>query len=635
MPITDSSKPWWEHEDDTKAIKAATSLFQDYVAGDQARLSAQDMWNRLYSNRDLSGHSQLASFASSFNSDSRKFSRVPINVAKVMIDGVHARIVRQAIAIKFLTETHNFDSRSGARQMERYVDFQEHQQGGEKIATQAFLDALVGGTGIVATVDKFGEYDVEQQRVRASDVFADPSETPVLAQPSNMFRREWVSRHRLKAMFPQYAEKIEKAGELTPEDRRAPQSNNLQDRRSLVEVVHGWKLPSFEDAGDGRFIQFVDNQVIRSEEWKINDYPLSFIRCQDDSSTNFWGLGLCEQLVGIHFDINTSFFSVYRTIEMMPRPVLFMTTGAKVKTQKIGNVEGLVVESVDGSPRLELPMSVPTDIVNVISMQWYKALEISGLSSLSLPQSAGGGLETGQAMRDFNDIQSTELAPKFKDWQDFRVRLSEQIVSSGKRVSDRAESEGSKYTVVMAKDQYTIEEIDWKNISLDPRKDSYVIQALPASALSQTFAGKKADVLDLLAAGLIDREQALALLAFPDISEFYDAVTASRKAIEREIEEILTKNKPVPFDPNNNLRLGLKMYQESISKAQAMNVPSERINLLRNNVSVILSLIEKEQMATRNMAAGFGPGLPGSPPAMDINGASPQANAEGQMSNAN
>lgn len=634
MAFIDLVTPWWEKEDEAEALRAATGLFQEYVTSDQERVSLQDAWDRLYMNRELTGNSILTSFLSSFSFGGKKFSRIPINVAKVMIDAVFARVTRQVIAIKFLTDTHNFDAREGAEQMQRYVQFQERQQGGEAVAKQAYLDSLRGGTGIIATEDKFTEYDVEQCVVKASDVFADPQETVHLPKPTNLFRRQWVSRHRLKAMFPEYEDKIMKAGQISPDAPATTHVVSLQDRRSLVEVVHGWRLPSFKGAGDGKYIMFVDDQVLKFEDWELEDFPLTFIKCEDNPTNNFWGVGLCEQLLGIHFDINTSFFSVYRTVEMVPRPVLFLTAGAKVNTGKIGNADGLIIESVDGSPRLELPMSVPRDIVDVIMLQWYKALEISGLASLSMPQSTGGGFETGQAVRDFNDIQSTELAPKYVKWQDFRVRTAEQIVSAGKRVANRAEKDGTSYKLVLAKDKHTIEEIDWSNISLDPRRDSYVIQALPASALSQTFAGKKADVLDLLNAGLIDREQALTLMDFPDLDEFFNSIVASRKVFEKEIQQILKKGVPVPVDPNNNVELGLKMYQEAISKAVAMDVPQERISLLRSNVTTLLEYIKRRQMATQNMAAGFGPGLPGSPSALNIDGNSPQASAERTASNA-
>jgi hypothetical protein len=363
----------------------------------------------------------------------------------------------------------------------------------------------------------------------------------------------------------------------------------------------------------------------------LNDYPITFTRWKKDPTVGFWGIGLVEELMGVHFDINHSLFQTYRSVEIMPKPIFFLPSGSEVSEGQIGNVHGLMVKYVDGQPRVELPMSVPTDIVNLIQMQWSHALEIGRLAALGLPESTGGGFETGQALRDFNDIQSTELAPNFKEWQNFRVGVAERLVTSGKMVADRAVAEGRQYKVVLAKDRNTIEEIDWSLISLDPREDSYVVRALPASSLSQTFAGKKADVIDMLNAQLIDQGTALSLLDFPDLDNFYNQILASEQLILENIETMLDEGEFIPFDPNEDLRLGLKLYQREISRARTRKVPEERISLLEDGKQQILKFIEEEQQATRNAAMGIGGGLPGSPAALDMNGQSPQAVGQEQQ----
>jgi hypothetical protein len=77
--------------------------------------------------------------------------------------------------------------------------------------------------------------------------------------------------------------------------------------------------------------------------------------------------------------------------------------------------------------------------------------------------------------------------------------------------------------------------------------------------------------------------------------------------------------------------LGLKLYQEAISKARRMKVDESKITLLEDGKQQILKYLEEEQQATRNAAVGIGGGLPGSPAALDMNGQSPQAiGQEGQ-----
>jgi len=622
-----SMKLWWDEEPGEKQRKVVRAQFERYVSDDSARQIAYNAYNSIYTNRGIAGNDYLSAYTAAFDRSGLKYTRMPLNVAKIIVDAAHARVTRQSISVKFLTEDGDPSTRKGARQMERLVEHKEHSGGVAKISSCSTLDSFICGTGAVRTSPHPKVDDVETTRVRACDIFVDPVIAAVSDSPPDMFERKVLPRSLVAAMYPEYEKEIKKASRLSKSHAQPRKA----DPKSVIEVVEGWKLPSWDGAGDGQHILFIDGAVLEHGTWESNNFPIRFTRWKDDPTVGFWGIGLIEELLGPHFNINTSLFQTHRSIEIMPKPVFFLPSGSEVSEGQIGNIHGLIVKYVDGQPRIELPMSVPNDIVNIIGLEWGHALEIGRLAALGLPESTGGGFETGQALRDFNDIQSTELAPNFKEWQDFRVAVSEQLITANKQVANRAKAAGKQYKVVMAKDRFTIEEIDWENIQLDPAKDSYVIRALPASSLSQTFAGKKADVIDMMNAQLIDQETALALLDFPDLDSLFGQLRASREIIEQDIEKMLDTGEFIPFDPNENLRLGLKIYQQHISKAKARELPDERIGLLDDAKQQILKFIEEEQQATRNLAMGIGGGLPGSPPALDIDGSSPQANTGQQQ----
>lgn len=613
-------KLWWDEEPGEEQRKVVRAQFERYLSDDRDRLTAYNAWHRMYTNREISGNSHLRGYVSAFTGGAH-YSRCKLNVAKIIIDAVHSRVTRQSISVKFLTELGDPSKAKGARQMERFVQHKEHAGGVEKLTSLGYLDCEIAGTGVVRSSPHAREDDIDTTRVRACDVFVDPAIAAICQDPPDMFQRMNLPRHLVAKLYPEHEVQIKKAGRISSE----PTNKRKPEDKSVIEVIEGWKLPSWKDAGDGRRILFIDGAVLDEGPWEQNTFPLTFTRWKDDPTVGFWGMGLCEELVGPHFNINASLYHTHKAVEMMPKPVAFLPAGSSIEEGQIGNVAGLMVKFVDGQPRIELPMSVPSDIVNLIQFEWGHALSIGRLAALGLPESTGGGFETGQALRDFNDIQSTELAPNFKEWQDFRVCVSESMISAGKTVADRAKAEGRQYKIVMAKDRNTIEEIDWDEISLNPAEDSYVIQALPTSSLSQTFAGKKADVIDMMNVGLIDQPTALTLLDFPDLDEFFSQIRASKRVIETDIESMLDDGVFIPFDPNEDLRLALKLYQSHISRAKTRKVPQERISLLEDAKGQILKYIEEEQQATRNAAMGIGGGLPGSPAALDLNGSSPQA----------
>jgi hypothetical protein len=252
---------------------------------------------------------------------------------------------------------------------------------------------------------------------------------------------------------------------------------------------------------------------------------------------------------------------------------------------------------------------------------WNKALEVSRLVSLGMGEVTGNGLETGQAVRDFNDIQSTELSQQYEGFESFNVRCYESNVRAGRDIYAR----NPAWKIVMRKDKYTIEEIEWSKIDADPRRDSFVIQVFPASMLSQTPAGRKSDVLDYFNAGWLDVGEAMSLLDFPDMDQFRNLRDASRQNIERIMEEMLDDDIYTPPEPTLDLRLAMKMTQMYINKAQAMGVPEERVSNLRQFMRQVHTLLQKSEEATRVQAAGMGPALAGGPPATSPDGSQPAA----------
>lgn len=635
LNASDLRNPWWEERTKTKAQGPAQRLFLFYAENDRNRLQAYVAFNRLYTNRDITGNDYTRAYNAAFSLAGNDYSRVPLNVIKVMADAVHARVTRQAIRTTFVTSDGNSSLRKRAQQMENWVNFSEYSTELPSTANEAYLDALVVGTGAIKTVPHPKIDEIINARVHARDIFVDPLEAAATGHPSHIYQRQFVSRGRLQRLYPEKKAKIQNAGRITSTVGDIIPFQQTTNLDNLVEVVEGWKLPSWNDgkgntSGDGKHILFIDKTVLELDDYDQCEFPFSFVRWKIDPTVGFWGISLSEELIGLHFDINTSILHTERAIEMMPKPYVLVPNAGDVSEGQLGNVPGIIINYTDRAPQIVMPPSVPNDVVQYTQTQWERAIQVARLASLSMPETTGNGFETGQAIRDFADIQSTELAPNFKMWEQFRVRLAERQVTAGKQISLRAESEGRTFNVVLRKDRNTIQDVEWKNIELDPRKDSYVVQALPASKLSQTPAGRKSDVIDFLNAGLVDTKEALALLDFPDMDHFKSLANASRDAIERILEEILDEGKYSPPEPPMDTRLALKLTQMYINRAQAMGVEEERISMLYQFLRQVSSLVQEEQEATRMQAAGLTPGFSGGQPALDITGASPAA-SEGPL----
>jgi hypothetical protein len=625
---SDFSAPWWEEKAATKIHPKIVRLFRYYADHDKDRLQAYSAYSALYTNRDITGNDYLKSYRAAFTQE--EYSRAPLNVCKVMIDAVHSRLTRPAIAVEFLPAGANWSLRKRSRQMGQFVRQQMHACDLRDKEDQAELDALVYGLGAVKTAPHPVVPEIENFRVLAKDIFVDPTEAAANGKPTHLYHRMYVDRGRLAKLFPKAKKAIKQSKDIGPREVSDWSDGNEQTNAlmqgNMVEVVEAYKLPSWQGAGDGRKVIFVDQGILDECEWKATDFPFSFTYWKKDPTVGFFGISLAEELIGLHYDVNTSILHTEKCIEAMPKPYILCPADGEVTEGKLANVPGVIINHTGRAPQIVMPPSVPADVVQYIETQWRRALQVSRLVAMGLPESAGSQGETGQAFKDIVDIQSTELSPAFKFREDFCVRVAEQQLVAGKILDEREKEAGNGgFKTVLRKDRNTVEAVEWGLFDLDPKKDSYVVQAEPTSALSTTFGGRLAEMKELIGLQIIPASRAFKYLDIPDFDAEARIQNASLDFIERVMEEILDDGKYTEPEPTMDLRLALKVCQKSINLAQAMSVPEDRVNLLYQFLRGVTDLIAEEQEATQMQASGMGPGLPGQPPAMDITGAAPGA----------
>jgi len=616
--LLESGSPWWAEKTKTKALSPLLAIYKYFVSEDAPRLQAYNAYSRIYLNRDIANSDYLANYSAAWNVEDNAYSRVPVNVAKVMVDSAHAKVTRQNPRPVFVTHAGNHTLEKKARQMQNWVEFCEHLGDVRPIKRSAALDGFIYGTGLVKTAAHPVVDEVENTRIHPADVFIDPVEAASNGRPSHLYQRAFVSRSRLAAMYQKHKEAIRTAGRISEDPYVWHRQRHTL--ANMVEVIEAWRLPSFEGAGDGKHAIAIDGALLELEDYEDCTFPFSVYRWKEDPTVGFWGISLIEELLGLHFDFNHTIRNIEECIDSMPTPFILIPEGGNVSEGKLGNVNGIVINYADQRPTFELPPSVPADVVAYASTIWEKALQVSRLLSLSMPESTGGQFETGQAVRDYNDIQATELAPQYEEFERFNVKIYEAQVRAGRKIYKR----NPAFTVVMRKDKYTIEGIDWKEID-DPRKDSFVIQVFPASSLSQTPAGKKSDVLDFFNAGWLDSGEAMALLDFPDLDQYKSLRNAARDNVKRILEQMLDEGIYEAPEPTLDIRLSMKMTQMFINRAQAMRVPEERISLLRRFMRQLKSLNDQAEEATLLRAQGMGSLPAGGPPPVSPDGSSPTA----------
>jgi hypothetical protein len=204
-------------------------------------------------------------------------------------------------------------------------------------------------------------------------------------------------------------------------------------------------------------------------------------------------------------------------------------------------------------------------------------------------------------------------------YEEFHIAVTYQALHVVKDIIGRTGS----YKSLAFDRKHGIEEIHLDSLE---EPDNYIIQCFPASMLSQTPAGRKQDVVELIQAGLIPQEYALDLLDFPDLEGFQSLATSDLKSIQKILDKIQETEEYISPEPYLNLKLARKLGHQYYLRSMTEDHPEKVQDLLRMWVddcqAMIDALAQPEQPAelpvVPEAAAAVQPELAGAPEAAGV-----------------
>ena len=584
---------WWIQEDAHDSVMATYSHIRNRGG---ARREDNVRHLRLYGNRDYLGIGP-SNYSVPISQD-----RVTLNVIKSVCDTVAARIAKNRPRPVFLTSGGNYSLRRRAQLLEKFVESQFYTAGLYGIAPKVFLDACVFGTGVIKTYRIRDRIHVE--RVFPGEVLVDQAEG-FYGTPQQMFQRKYINRDVLIDMFPEQASRI-RTIESGLEDDYDLGHDTTADQ---VCVVEAWHLPSGPEASDGKHCIVADGVTLMNEEWVHDSFPFSFIRWSD-RLRGFWGMGLAEELTGIQVEINKLLMKIQKAMQLLAVPWVLVEAGSKIKKAHLNNQIGAIIPYTGTPPIVRPNQTMSPEVFSHLDRLYQRAYEIAGVSQLSATSLKPAGLESGVALREYNDIESERFALISRQYENMFMDVAKKVVALGKTISE----DYPEWSIVAQRDRHTIQEVKWKDV--DMGKDAYVLKVYPSSSLPTTPAGRLAMVQQLMQGGLLSGEEAKRLLDFPDLDRELALDRASSDNIDRIVENIVDEGLYESPEPFMDLVLALKKVQASYNKAVNDNVPEDRLAMLRQFLAATHILIQRAQQ----------PPMEGtSPPSAGPDGASPTA----------
>jgi len=605
----ESLSTYWWNEDRNKVHEILFGILR-FLDQNQKYIEERNKraW-RLYGNVNtlgLSSHSYMRESGQSSQTD-----RVTLNIVQSMCDTVTQKIAKNKPRPMFLTEEGDREMRNKADLLNKFVEGQFYATNIYGESPKVFRDSTIFGTGALKIYRQGSE--IKCERTFIDEIKVDEVEARY-GTPRSMYQVKYMPKEVMVRLFPTYTQQI-----LSCKNAEESYASHAS-LSNLVQVCEAWHLPSDKKANDGRHVICIENVTLEDEKYKKDYFPFVFSRWSE-RLLGFYGQGLAEQLTGLQIEIS----KILKTIQMafhLNVPKMMVEANSKVVLNHLNNQEGGIVRFFGTKPEWVHFQSVNPQTFEHLERLYSKAYEIAGVSQLAASSKKPAGLDSGKALRVFDDIDSERFILAGQAFEQFHLDAGKQFIDLGKEIFE----EEGKYEIT-AQTKKFIKKINWKDIDLSD--DQYVMKCFPVSMLSKTPAGKLQDVQDLIQAGFIDKAHALELLDMPDLEAYTSRATAPLKDIEQMIDNMLDKGIYEAPEPYQDLQNGMPEVLSAYLKAKNDKVPEERLELLRRWMEQAQSTMNPpapsqppqpsmgEGQPQGQMAPSSNPGLPqGSPTAV-------------------
>lgn len=566
---------WWEAKDEKTLADelCATVAYLKESQGFRQRQAA--LYARLYGNQNL------FSFIGSNMSKMDQYAGLPperptFNLVSSVTDTLVSRLTQSRPAPVFLTDNGDYKERNLAKRLNNFILGEFYQIDAYAMGEFILRDALVTGTGclkVFETQDKRVGID----RVLCTELFVDLSEG-IYGQPRSLYQVKLVDRSVLDANFPKKDDEVKEAAKATPDDS-GQSAKTISD---LVLVVEGWRLPSGEDTNDGLHAIACSSGLLFEEPWKKHDFPFIFLHHRK-RMLGFWSQGVAETLMGTQMELNSLLATIARSIKLVGVPRVFIEDGAKVVKAHNNNEIGVIVTYRGTKPSYEVAPCVPQEMYAERDRLIQYGYQQEGLSMMSASSQKPAGLNSGEAIRTYNDLNTDRFAALSRRYDDFYIDLAYQVIDKAK---DIAEREGSYQTVYP--DKNGTKEIDLPKLSL--LNDPFVIKAFNESALPQEPAGRLEKVTEMIQAGMLSIQEGMRLLDFPDTKQVTTLQNAGEERIYKYLDEVVENGKYSPPDPFMNLDLAKNIAVQYYNLYEPRKLEEDRCQMLRDFVTQIQTL---------------------------------------------
>lgn len=574
---------WWtlKGDDCAEAIASNTSFLMKNQA---ARLRQMAISARLYGNISVYGASGAA-YARLMQQQWAVKDRVTYNVTQSVIDTLTSRIGENKPRPYYLTSGGNYREQRRAKKLNKYVEGVFYETKTYDIGIEAFRDAAIWGDGFIHAFNRAGK--THHERVMGSELWVDEVEAQY-GFPRNMVRLKLVDRDELAGAFPEAKKAIM---DSTPSSDFASQVGpNIAD---MVTVAEAWHLGARDETGKltggMHAIALTSGEVIvEPEEWPFDFFPFARISwCK--RPIGYWSQGLAEQVQGEQIELNKELYLIQRSMHLAGVLKIFLKVGSKIVQEKFNNDIGSIITHTGDAPTFYCPEPIHPVYFENTNRIIERVQRKAGVGEMSSSAKKPAGLNSGAALREFQDIESDRHRSTQRANDNFYLELAAIDVALAGELPA-----GSKVRVPT---KAGFDLIDFKEDIGSLDDSEFVQQCFPVSKLPRDPTGRLATIQEYIQAGFITPRQGRRALDFADLDSIESLANAQEDLLTKLLDGMVDDGEYSPPEPTDDLSMASEMVIEYIQRYRALGLEDDKLELLRTFNEQIQMLMDRAAAA--------------------------------------
>lgn len=576
-------QPWWPDDLDDDQRSAALCSTAAYLKTNQTwRIRQVAVSLRMYAG--LSVYSYAGSNTSKMDETKSLPEDVPtFNLIQSATDTLVSRLSQSRPAPVFLTDNSDYKERHLAQQLNGFVLGEFYQTKAYDKATRMLRECIVIGTGALKVYEDENQ-KVAVDRVMISDLYLDMNDASD-GEPRQLYQLKLVDRNRLMAANPKSKKLIANADNAYP-DNSPDTGRTIADQ---VMVVEGWKLPSGPDSGDGRHTIACVNGLITDEPWEKDSFPFVFMHYSLPFK-GFFAQGIAAQLFGTQMTLKRILHTIAKAITLVGVPRVFQEQNSKISTAHHNNEIGVIIKYSGVKPSYEVAPCNAPELYAERDELIQRGYQQCGVSAMQATSQKPQGLDSGEAIRSYDDIATDRFAELSRKYDNVFIDLAYKVTEQAMDIAKR----DGKYQTVYPNPKNGAKEIDLPNIKF--LEDPFVIQCFNSSSLPRDPAGRMQKVTEMVQAGMISLKEGRRLINYPDLEQIEKLTNASEERIFQYLDAIVEDGKWNPPDVFMDLELATELVIQYINLYVAAKLEEKKAQQLRDFFTMIQAL--KQQAAT-------------------------------------